>query len=184
MNRPATAATIVHVSDTHLSRSAPEHEPAWRRAAAYIRARRPDPVIHTGDIVQDETSDDDHGYALDQLRSLGVDWAAIPGNHDIGDGPPIADLIRPDLVRRFSDTYGASHWSRTVGGWRIIGANTMLFGTGTDHEAAEWRWLRQQLDRTRGASVMLCVHKPPFLIDPEETDESSATMPRAARGRF
>ena len=180
----STMVTIIHISDTHLSLRAPEHEPAWHEAAAYIRARQPGLVIHTGDIVQDETSEDDRRHALAKLRSLGVDWAAIPGNHDVGDGPPGATTISAGLLKRFEETYGVAHWTRSFGSWTVIGVNAMLFGTETPEEDAEWRWLEGQLAEAGDRSAMVCVHKPPFLIHPDEAQIGGATIPTEARRRF
>ena len=177
-------ATIIQISDTHFSRNAPEHEAAWHAAGAYIRARKPDLVIHTGDIVHDETCPDDRAYALERLGSLGVDWLAIPGNHDIGDGPPNGATICPDRVRSFTQTFGTPRWSRQIGGWKLIGVNAMLFGSGTDDEREEWQWLEGQIARADGVNLMLFVHKPPFIIAHDEPQNGSAAMPRSARDRF
>ena len=175
---------LIHISDTHLSSAIPAHNRGWRAAAAYIRQRKPDLVIHTGDIIDDETSEADRLYARVKLESLGVEWVAIPGNHDIGDGPPAAGNICPERLAEFEKTFGATHWSRRVGEWRVIGVNAMLLGSGSPGEADHWLWLEKCLAASTGTRSMLCIHKPPFLLNPGESQHGTATMPEAARRRF
>jgi hypothetical protein len=60
----------------------------------------------------------------------------------------------------------------------------MLLGSGRPAEAAEWDWLGAALKAEEARPIGLFLHKPPFLIAPDEPDDSSAAMPVMARMRF
>ena len=176
---------IIQITDTHLRRGCAESAPGWQDTVDLIATRRPDLVIHTGDIVWDDPhAIDDHGFAMEALGSICVPVRAVPGNHDIGDGPPIE--VGPDLalLPRFEAHYGVSHWVETLGGWRIVGINSLLLGTGTTAEADHWLWLEETLHGGAGRPIALFMHKPPFVVDPDEREDSSAAIPVAARQRF
>jgi alkaline phosphatase D len=60
----------------------------------------------------------------------------------------------------------------------------MLFGTGQPGEDEHWRWLESALLGARPRPVALFIHKPPFIVDPAESDAASATIPKAAKPRL
>ena len=177
--------TLIQISDTHLRQGDPVSEPGWRAAARHIAAARPDLIVHTGDIVRAEPETvADHAFARRALDALGVDWLAVAGNHDIGDGPPSAVTITARLVDRFAAVYGAVRWARDIGTWRLLGINSMLFGSGLAEEEAEWRFLEAAVRTAEHRDLALFVHKPPFVLDPAEAPVGSMAMPHAARARF
>ena len=177
---------VLHISDTHLSAEDQGALTGWHAVVRYIRDTRPDLVIHTGDIVRNDPFDaEDRNFAARELAGLGVEILAIPGNHDIGDGPP--NHMAPDagLIALFCEAYGGDHWVRQINDWYLIGVNALLFGIGGDREAAHWAWLEDALSAgRRGAQLAVFVHKPPFLLTPDEALSSSAVMPLASRARF
>ncbi|CAH1660885.1 metallophosphoesterase family protein [Chelatococcus asaccharovorans] len=176
---------VIHISDTHLRESNLGSLVGWTKAVRAIAATQPDLVIHTGDIVLDEPDNaTDHAFARSELANLAVEWLAIPGNHDIGDGPPRQESICSDLIHRFADTYGATHWTRDIGPWLVIGVNAMLFGLGTAQEDEEWAWLEKALSTASGKPVALFMHKPPFVTTPDDVEHGSAAIPPASRGHL
>jgi 3',5'-cyclic AMP phosphodiesterase CpdA len=176
---------VIHISDTHLRENDPGSRSGWAEATRAIKKARPDLVIHTGDIVLAEPENAmDHAFAKGELSRLDVEWLAIPGNHDIGDGPPRSAFIRDDLLQRFETNYGSAHWTRDIAGWSLIGINSMLFGLGSQKETEEWAWLEGALQRARGPSIALFMHKPPFVVAPDEVEEGSAAIPVETRSRF
>ena len=108
----------------------------------------------------------------------------VPGNHDIGDCAPKGSGPRSDLGAAFTALYGPSHWVRLIEDWALIGTNALLFGSGQPAEAAEWAWLETTLACHQARPIALFVHKPPFLVAPDEAEHSSAVMPAAGRSRF
>lgn len=176
---------VIQISDTHLRHGDDVAEVGWRAAAEYVAAARPDLVIHTGDIVRDDPAvAADHTHARRLLDALGVAWLAVPGNHDIGDGPPGAVTLTATLIERFEAIYDAAHWTRDVGSWRLIGVNAMLFGTGLDAEEVEWRFLVDAIETAEGRDIALFMHKPPFILDPGEMQSGSMALPPSTRRRF
>ncbi len=181
---------MIQISDTHLRSGDTDTLPGWRAALDYIAAAAPDCVIHTGDIVRNEPeATDDHAFATAELRTLNVPWVAVPGNHDVGDGPPDALSPRPELLDAFRSNYGEDRWERNLGPWRLIGVNSLLFGSNLPDETEQWNWLQRLLaPKSRSGSVLLSpiaifMHKPPFLIDPHEDGATSATIPARSRRR-
>jgi 3',5'-cyclic AMP phosphodiesterase CpdA len=177
---------VLHISDPHLRRSDRASLHSWKQVEAIVREERPDVIINTGDLVRDAPDNaEDHGFASRCQLRLGIDVLSVPGNHDIGDGPPSGSGPDLELAVAFAARHGKPRWVRQVDDWTLIGINAMLFGSGQDTEAAEWDWLETVLaDQNGRRPVALFVHKPPFLISPEEPDNGSATMPASIRGRF
>jgi 3',5'-cyclic AMP phosphodiesterase CpdA len=176
---------VVQISDSHHS-AADSHGPEqWQRVIRLIAALEPDLVIDTGDMARDDpTEAADRRLAAASHRELGVPVLSLPGNHDIGDGPPSG--IAPDaaLLAAFETEHGAAHWVHDTESWRLVGVNALLFGTSHLRETAEWSWLDLALRSAGGRPTALFVHKPPFLVASDETTATSATMPASIRRRF
>ena len=160
------ATRVILVSDSHLSESAPQARANWDAVVAYVGVRRPDLVIHLGDLSLDGTRDaTDLAHGRAQLDRLPVPWRAVPGNHDLGDNPSPgvpAGYITDDARRqRWLDVIGPDYWSATIGGWAVLALDAQLLGSGLGAEAAQWSWLGEQAGRFRGGPpVALITHKP------------------------
>ncbi|MBV9200606.1 MAG: metallophosphoesterase, partial [Alphaproteobacteria bacterium] len=73
---------IIQVSDTHLSPGKRQFAGNWPPLAAWIADQAPDLVIHTGDVTVDGADiEEDLRHAAALMRSLGVRFRAVPGNH-------------------------------------------------------------------------------------------------------
>jgi hypothetical protein len=74
---------------------------------------------------------------------------------------------------------------RALGAWRLIGVNALLFGSGLAEEEQHWDWLATALAGVHAAHpIALFIHKPPFVLRPDEPGAASATIPAASRARF
>jgi 3',5'-cyclic AMP phosphodiesterase CpdA len=161
-----TVTKVILVSDTHLSPAAPEAEANWDAVLDYVAANVPDFVVHLGDLTLDGAHDPAQlGYARRQLDRLPVPWHAVPGNHDIGDNPlPGAPpRLEVDAGRqgRWTDALGSDCWSLEVSGWRLLGIDAQLHGSGLDAEGQQWSWLAEQLGQgDHGQRIALITHKP------------------------
>lgn len=160
---------IIQISDTHVSRV---HGP-FRRNLARVRSwldRNPcDLVVNTGDLsMNGAVAADDLHDAVEWQATLPAPVLSIPGNHDVGDLPDLrADQVLDDArLERFRDIVGPDRWSRDVDGWRLVGLNAMLLGTGHADEAEQFDWLAEAVATTRPVAVFL--HKPLFVEDPRE----------------
>ena len=179
---------IVHVSDTHLSPTHTYFAMNWDGFRAAMAAAPPDLLVHGGDLAFNAPAEAaDLAYAAQQLASLGLDWRAIPGNHDIGEAPSFSRLaqpLTPDRIAAWHHHVGPQYWCHDIGAWRLIGVDTSLMGSDLPAEAAQKKFLRDSLASRAGRPVMVFVHMPPFDQDPDDPAWTVATMPHQPRIDF
>jgi 3',5'-cyclic AMP phosphodiesterase CpdA len=180
-------ARIVVLSDIHLS---PTHGFFWENwcvAREFADAAKADAVIINGDLaINGPDSDAEIAFAAAELGKLRTPVMALPGNHDVGDEPPGQDpdqIIDADRLARWDSSFAVDRWALDAGGWRLLGVNAQLFGSGLAREHAQDQWLDVQL-RTAGRPTALFLHKPLFLEDPIDDVASPACMVPSARGRL
>jgi 3',5'-cyclic AMP phosphodiesterase CpdA len=182
---------VILVSDSHLSRRAPQARANWEAVLRYVDAAAPEAVIHLGDLSLDGAHDpDDLHLGRQQLDRLPVAWHAAPGNHDIGDNPrpgaPADSQVTPGRLQAWLDIVGAGHWSLAIGGWVLLGINAQLAGSGLEAEARQWSWLEQQVSgRTENQRLALVTHKPVAAADAEMASAPPYRfLPAAGRDRL
>jgi 3',5'-cyclic AMP phosphodiesterase CpdA len=180
-------ARIVVLSDIHLS---PTHGFFWENwcvAREFADAAKADAVIVNGDLaINGPDGDIEIAFAAAALGNLRTRVMALPGNHDVGDEPPGQDpdqIIDADRLARWDGSFATDHWTFDAGGWRLIGVNAQLFGSGLEREHAQDQWLDEQL-RTAGRPTALFLHKPVFLESPADDVVSPACMVPSARTRL
>jgi 3',5'-cyclic AMP phosphodiesterase CpdA len=180
-------ARVVLLSDTHLS---PVHGffwENWRLARDALNAAPPDLVIVTGDLcINGAESDADMAFAGEAMRGLQMPALFLPGNHDVGDEPPgqtHEQLIDASRLARWNGTFGSDRFCQPIGGWRLIGINAQLCGSGLEEEEAQYEWLAAQL-ADGGGPIALFLHKPMFLDDPGEDMATASTLNPAPRARL
>ncbi|MEC9434432.1 MAG: metallophosphoesterase [Pseudomonadota bacterium] len=181
---------IAQISDTHLAPGQAEIDANFDALAAWIRAERPDLVVHSGDVTRDAPgAPEELDYARARLAELPVPVAVIPGNHDVGDNPGDGGYVPPSPVgpgplAAWEAVFGVDRFTRDIGGWRVVGIDAQLFLSGLPDEAAQWDWLATQL--ATSAPVALFTHKPLFRETPDEPDDPTPFRyaPRAARERL
>ena len=172
--------TFIHISDSHIG--LPDANQHWETALKIIKARQPDFVLHTGDVTE-YGHQADFEQARADLDGLGIPWRAIPGNHDIGDGPPAGKGPNPDALKRYDIALGPSRFAYPLGAWTLIGMSGLEFGTGGSAESAAKAWLIQAMASVSGP-IILAFHKPIFVDHIAEVTESSAAMPAYARAHL
>ena len=187
---------VVHVSDTHLAATTYRRHGApaaicrsnWSIVADEIRALSPNLLVHGGDILFEDPDDQaSRLYARSELDRLGVRWRTVPGNHDVGDGPPdpvFGQTVSPERCDAHERTFDATPWVERHRDWTLIGINSQLFGTGWAAEDDQWAVLEDAASAHDGGSTALFMHKPPFLRRFDEPDASSAAVPPEARKRL
>src|SRR5262245_51157782 len=113
---------VLHVSDPHHRRGDPVSEPGWKSVEALVAGHKPDLVINTGDLVRDAPDNaEDQAHAAFHQHALRVETLCLPGNHDIGDGPPTGAGPASGLIRHFEWLYGPCHWARRLDAWSVVG---------------------------------------------------------------
>ena len=197
---------IVQVADIHLSATHDYHRDNWQKVAAWIAREAPDLVVVNGDIVlEDPDAEADHAFARDLLSRLPVPCRILPGNHDIGDNVLFGKMekrVNDERRARFLRHFGEERWAFDAGGWRFLGLNSQLFGSGGQPaEAEQWDWLEDELrppcrraDRALHAQAAVprpsfgCrsgrPDPPPIVSRPREPHPAARTVPaprRAAR---
>src|SRR5271156_2352819 len=142
-------ARIVVLSDIHLS---PTHGFFWQNwcvAREFADAAKSDAVIVNGDLaINGPDSDAEIAFAATALGKLRTRVIALPGNHDIGDEPPGQDpdqIIDADRLARWDSSFAVDRWALDAGGWRLLGVNAQLFGSGLAREHEQDQWLDEQL---------------------------------------
>jgi 3',5'-cyclic AMP phosphodiesterase CpdA len=180
-------ASILVVSDSHLSVRAPEADANWAAVAAV--AGRFDLVLHVGDLTLDATQHpEDLPHARALLEALPAPWVAVPGNHDLGDNPSTAGgpVITPDRRQRWSALIGPDHWSVEVGTWTIVGINAQLFGSGLEDERLQWAWLKECLAGVGSSRPIAFVTHKPLAASADELAQSPVFrfVPKPGRARL
>ena len=150
---------ILHVTDPHLH----AHRDAmmrglntWESFKAIVDRvaegrRKPDAVIATGDLVQDETR---QGYERfrDAISELGVPVHCIPGNHD---SPRIMAEMLGKPPFHFCGT-------RSYGNWRLIMLNTAVrWDDGGRLETSQLKILESTLAANPDDHTLIAMHYHP-----------------------
>jgi 3',5'-cyclic AMP phosphodiesterase CpdA len=180
-------ARIVVLSDIHLSPTHGFFWENWRVAREFANGANADAVIVNGDLaINGPDSDAEIAFAATALGKLSTRFVALPGNHDVGDEPPGQDpdqIIDADRLERWDRSFTTDRWVLDAGGWRLVGVNAQLFGSGLMREQTQDQWLDEQLG-TAGRPTALFLHKPVFLESPTDDDVTVACMVPSARARL
>lgn len=183
-----TAFRLIQVSDTHLSPTHAYFAVNWAAFRAAVAESPPDLLVHGGDLsFNGPAVEADLAFAASEIAALGVPWAAIPGNHDIGEAPPFTRLAQPLTPARMAAWrrhVGPQWWRRDVAGWRLVGLDTALMGSGLDEEREQRAFLGEALASRDRRPVMVFVHMPPYERTPGDDSSPSSCIPKPARGEF
>jgi len=162
---------VVQVSDTHLSADHRFPLENWERLVRHVDALEPDLVIHTGDATLDGVSHPGQlEFAREQFRMLDAEVLVVPGNHDVGEQPANAGRLEPAVsvgsCERFASCFGQDRFVRDIGGWRLVGLNALLLGSGLDAERDLWAHMNEATAGAGGRRVAVFLHKPLFVSGP------------------
>ena len=110
---------LVHLTDLHFGC---EDHAALGAVGKYVRDRRPDAVIVTGDISKDGLQSElDRACAW--MRDLEAPVMLTPGNHDVPYYNPVGRLLYPwDRYRRAAQGVRTQAWHTPV--WSVVPVNT------------------------------------------------------------
>ncbi|HEY4251199.1 MAG TPA: metallophosphoesterase [Roseomonas sp.] len=180
-----TAPRIALISDIHLSRARPYFHANWEILLQDLARVAPDLVLVAGDISLDGPHrEDDLIFARAQLDRLPAPWRAVPGNHDVGNNIPdlrgeaiVTEPLRAAWLRHF----GADFWSLDIGGWRIVGLDSLIGGSGFAAEAEQVAFLEQAVLEAAGRKVALLHHKPLCAFELLDTEISQSFWYPATR---
>jgi 3',5'-cyclic AMP phosphodiesterase CpdA len=158
-------ARLIHLSDLHFGAHDPELVVAVKHR---VDAVKPDLVVISGDFTQRARTDQFQEACrfLEELREVGHEVLAVPGNHDV----PLYDVFRRFLspltryMRYIDDTLCPLH---EIPGATVLGINTarsLTFSAGRiSHEQMDF--IRDTFERTDPKSTRILVtHHPLFAL--------------------
>ena len=127
---------------------------------AAVNRDAPSLVFSTGDLINAYPEEDEahlrklwSGY-LAAVKQLHAPIFHVPGNHD---------LFHDLSARLWTEFVGQTHFAFDFGGVRFIGLDTETEPARIG--AAQFEWLRRQLESAAGQRVFLFVHQPLFPVD-------------------
>src|SRR5262249_38138279 len=167
---PAASPTvIVQLSDIHISGRHGYFYENWRRVLKEVDAIEPDAVVVSGDLTINGVEDEaDLVFARRELDRLPEPWWALPGNHDVGEEPDALHVGQPVDVEGWRGDVspcGPEWWEADVAGWRLIGLDSQILGSGLVAGAEQLDGLAGVLGRD-GRPVGVFPHKPLYVEDP------------------
>ena len=162
---------VLQISDTHLSPTKTHFAANWPTLIAWATEQRPDLIIHTGDVsVDGADQEDDLHFCASIFKDLPAPVLTVPGNHDVGEAYHPHQPVNQNRLERWRRTFGADWWSQDVENWRLLGLNSMLFGSDLPDEDQQLAWLRAAMADASGRRIAWFTHKPLFLDGPDEAD--------------
>ncbi|MCC6679988.1 MAG: metallophosphoesterase [Phycisphaeraceae bacterium] len=159
---------LLQCSDFHLD-ARPHDDPRRMEVVRQLVQRlAPDLIVFTGDLVELGPQDADSlRRGRDLLASFGCPFYALPGNHDVGNKLSIGrHVVTEPAVGQWIDILGNDRFVCDVGGWRLIGINSQITGSGLARERDQLHWLQSALDTE--LPIALFSHMPPYLYQCDE----------------
>ncbi|MGK7871250.1 metallophosphoesterase family protein [Falsiroseomonas sp. E2-1-a20] len=176
--------TILQLSDAHLS---PRND-LFRGNLARIRGLAeevpPDLVVASGDLSLDGADhDEDLALAAALHGAFPAPLLALPGNHDTGSHPHTMPNQPFDTARleRFRAQCGPGRGVVDLQGWRVIGLNSEVMGTGHAEEAAQADFIAAAAAGAGERRIALFLHKPVFVTDFHDQTFDYWSVPPQAR---
>jgi Icc protein len=162
MTQATDPVRVLHITDPHLfadsdsSLRGTATQQSLEQVLNHIKASAwpADVVAMTGDLIQDDSAAAYQRFC-ENFRGLNLPVHCVPGNHDI------RDLMRPALNQppfHYCD-------SVSLGNWLMIGIDSCLAkSAGGEVSEQEMSRLKQALDNTAAAHVLVCLHHPPLPV--------------------
>lgn len=160
---------LIQISDTHVSANHRFFAENLEATTKWLRSQQAPFFVHTGDLGMDAAGQEvDLQASRDWLAGLGAPTLCVPGNHDVGDRSEInpRQPVNDDRLRLWRDAIGPDRWVVDREGWRLIGLNAMLLGTGHKEEDIQYAWFDEALATELPVAIFL--HKPLFIETPDE----------------
>jgi len=94
-------------------------------------------------------------------------------------------VITADRLRWFENLMAPARWTRDAAGVRVISADSQLCASGLPEEETQYAWLADALRQARQETqyVVLVMHTPPYLVEPNEDEAPDHywTVPKPSR---
>ncbi|WIW50322.1 metallophosphoesterase (plasmid) [Bradyrhizobium sp. 62B] len=181
---------IIQISDPHLSAGRPFFQHNWELLVDLLNEETAEIIICTGDMTIDGANvQTELAFASQQFERISKTVLFVPGNHDIGNSIPdvrggetVITEARRRAYRRF---FGNDCWFRDIcPSWRLVGLNSMLFGSAIAGEEQQWEMLEEAIQTAGGRSVMIFQHKPLYHRTADETIPTQSAIFPEHRARL
>jgi len=182
MQNASDQLRIIQISDPHLGLRRPFFQHNWELLVDLLNAETYDLIVCTGDMsIEGAAFEDELAFAARQFQRLRGPVAFVPGNHDVGNSLPDVrggeTLINAARREAFVRHFGADFWFRDIGtGWRLVGLNSMLPGSGLTAEAEQLAMVEEAAASAGGRRLMVLQHKPLYMRTPDETVPSQSAL--------
>jgi|GEM_PF-3916882 len=185
---------LAFITDMHLAPADAEAEraqsgldrPARRArhlqtALEQIREHPPAAVLFGGDNTnQPVTRPAYRDAGLQLMDQFPKPWHAIPGNHDVGSCIGWHHHNPDELSKAgkaFREAFGPDRWVLECAGFRVIAANSQIFGADLPEAREQEQWLADELATGTDLVRVFFIHTPLYLQTPEDDfDDGSEQM--------
>lgn len=175
---------LAQISDSHLSADKPFFVGNFERLAAHLQGDGPDLIVNTGDVTLNGAVElSDLRAARRMHDAIGLPYRVIPGNHDIGDNHASAHqpAVSEDRREHFVSVFGEDWWHLDVPGWRLLGVNSLIMGSGLAAAARQFEFIAGAVDGSADRAIMLLIHKPLYLDSRQEQEVGGRYLHPGAR---
>ncbi|WP_439596657.1 metallophosphoesterase family protein [Falsiroseomonas sp.] len=176
--------SILQLSDAHLSPRNDLFRGNLARIHAMAMASPPDLVVASGDLSLDGADhDEDLALAAALHGAFPAPLLALPGNHDTGSHPHTMPRQPFDSARldRFRAHCGPGRGLVDLPGWRVIGLNSEVMGTGQAEESAQADFIAEAAAGAGDRRIALFLHKPVFVTEFADPTFDYWSVPPQAR---
>jgi 3',5'-cyclic AMP phosphodiesterase CpdA len=182
-----------HMNDVEYGSSSPyECNRIANARTRYVieRLNQIDPAftIHLGDLVHPVPSMPTYAQAADNFKHLTAALRSplhlVPGNHDVGDKPVAwapAGIVNDAALALWRQHFGDHYYAVDFRGLHIVVVDAQIINSGLRAEAEQRAWLERDLAAHAGQRTFLCLHYPPYVSDPDES-ESYDNLAEPGRG--
>nr|WP_281419442.1 metallophosphoesterase [Falsiroseomonas tokyonensis] len=156
----------MQLSDAHLSPRNDLFRGNLARIRTLAEASPPDLIVASGDLSLDGADHDEDLVLAAELHGVfPAPLLALPGNHDTGSHPHTMPRQPFDSARldRFRAHCGPGRGVVDLPGWRVIGLNSEVMGTGHAEEAAQADFIAEAAAGAGDRRIALFLHKPVFV---------------------
>jgi 3',5'-cyclic AMP phosphodiesterase CpdA len=153
----------------------------YEKAVNGINKLKPDFVVITGDLVNDEYDRSQVAEFKRITAKINKDIPVyyVPGNHDIGQSPTQKE------VNQFISDYGYDRFSLTHKNGLFIGLNSCLIKSNTPVlEDIQLTWLKNELEKGRNSEHIILFTHYPFFIKSFDEPETYSNIAIETRTKY